>query len=80
LAPAPEPTESQLGLGEIEALSLAKGLHAELLITDDLAARREASRRGIPVIGTLGAEEPASAGSSPPIYRRSWSCAALAGE
>lgn len=43
-----------LGLGEREAIALAETLHADQLIVDDMAARREAQRRGISVIGTLG--------------------------
>jgi predicted nucleic acid-binding protein len=43
-----------LGAGEREAISLAQALRADQLIADDMSARREAARRGIAVIGTLG--------------------------
>ncbi|HWE83787.1 MAG TPA: DUF3368 domain-containing protein [Terracidiphilus sp.] len=43
-----------LGAGEREAISLAEELQADQLIADDQSARREAERRGIAVIGTLG--------------------------
>lgn len=45
---------SGLGAGEREAISLAQSLKADQLIADDMSARREAERRGIAVIGTLG--------------------------
>jgi predicted nucleic acid-binding protein len=45
---------SSLGPGEIAALLLVKELGADLLITDDAAARREATRRNIPAVGTVG--------------------------
>lgn len=45
---------SVLDLGECAAISLAEELDADRLLLDDLAARREAQRRGLPVIGTLG--------------------------
>jgi predicted nucleic acid-binding protein len=40
---------------ESDAITLAMELHADQLIVDDREGRREAERRGIPVIGTLGA-------------------------
>ena len=43
-----------LGAGEREAIGLAEQLHSDQLIVDDLTARREAERRGLSVIGTLG--------------------------
>ena len=39
--------------GEREAIALAEALHADALIIDDRAGRREAERRGLRVIGTL---------------------------
>jgi predicted nucleic acid-binding protein len=46
-------TES-LGLGERAAIALAEAMNADLLLIDDAAGRREASRRSILVTGTLG--------------------------
>lgn len=43
-----------LDLGESEAIVLAKELNADRLLLDDLAARQIASRRKIPLIGSLG--------------------------
>jgi predicted nucleic acid-binding protein len=43
-----------LGPGEREAIGLAEQLQADQLIVDDLTARREAERRGLSAIGTLG--------------------------
>jgi predicted nucleic acid-binding protein len=45
---------SSLGLGEREAIALAEELDADALLVDDEAARMEASRRNIPIQGTLG--------------------------
>ncbi len=42
------------GLGEREAISLARELHAELLLADDKAARSVAASLGVPTTGTLG--------------------------
>ncbi|HEY3131933.1 MAG TPA: DUF3368 domain-containing protein [Acidobacteriota bacterium] len=44
----------RLGLGESEAIVLAKEIDAKFLILDDAAARRAARRRGLTVIGTFG--------------------------
>ena len=41
-------------MGEQDAILLAELLKAERLIIDDLEGRREAAKRGLPVIGTLG--------------------------
>lgn len=46
--------QAQLGAGEAAALSMALQYQARLTILDDLAARRVAQQRGLPVIGTLG--------------------------
>lgn len=40
--------------GEAEALALASALHADLLLVDELAARRLARQRRIPTQGLLG--------------------------
>lgn len=50
-----------MGAGQREAISLAEKLHADQLIVDDMTARREAERRGLTVIGTLGVLREASA-------------------
>ncbi|MGH9344986.1 MAG: DUF3368 domain-containing protein [Terriglobia bacterium] len=42
-----------LGVGEAEAISLALEVHADALLIDDLAGRREAQSRAIPARGTL---------------------------
>jgi predicted nucleic acid-binding protein len=44
----------KLGRGEVEAIALAEELTAQTLIIDETAGRREAERRGLVVIGTLG--------------------------
>jgi predicted nucleic acid-binding protein len=43
----------RLGRGESEAMTLALELNANYIILDDFAARREASRLGLQVKGTL---------------------------
>jgi uncharacterized protein len=43
-----------LGLGELSALILAKEITADLVILDDLRARRLAQREGFRVQGTIG--------------------------
>ncbi len=57
---APE-LPSNLGAGEREAIALAEQLSADQLIVDDMTARREAERRGLVVIGTLGVLREAAA-------------------
>lgn len=47
-------TTTKLGLGECNAIILAEELGATRLLLDDLAARKEAQRRGLPIIGTVG--------------------------
>jgi predicted nucleic acid-binding protein len=49
-----EPELANLGAGEREAIILAEELHADLIILDEHAARRLATRRNLTVIGTLG--------------------------
>lgn len=43
-----------LGPGECEAIALAEEIHADLVLVDDWAARREAQRRKLVIQGTLG--------------------------
>jgi hypothetical protein len=43
-----------LDAGERDAIALAEELHADQLLLDDADARREAARRSLPFIGTLG--------------------------
>lgn len=43
-----------LGAGERDAITLAEELRADRLLIDDRDGRRKASRRKLPVIGTLG--------------------------
>jgi predicted nucleic acid-binding protein len=49
-----DPLMDRLDRGEQDAILLAESLKAERLIIDDLEGRREAAKRGLPVIGTLG--------------------------
>ncbi len=49
-----DPLMDRLDCGEQDAILLAELLKAERLIIDDLEGRREAAKRGLPVIGTLG--------------------------
>ena len=51
----------ELDMGEQEAIALAETLHADLLILDDRAARTEAAKRHLNVIGTLRVLEDAAA-------------------
>jgi predicted nucleic acid-binding protein len=46
--------------GEAEAIILAEQLKADSLLLDELEARREALRRGLPVAGTIGVLERAA--------------------
>lgn len=50
----PDAALAKLDLGERDAITLAMELQADQLIVDDREGRREAERRAIPVIGTLG--------------------------
>ena len=45
---------STLGAGERDAIALAEESHADVLLVDDWAGRREAKRRLLPIQGTLG--------------------------
>ena len=44
----------RLDLGECGAIILAEEIHAQRIIIDDLAARKVAQARGLPIIGTVG--------------------------
>jgi predicted nucleic acid-binding protein len=57
LSPAPMPEDtalSKLDAGERDAIALAEELSADQLIVDEMLGRREAERRGLSVIGTIG--------------------------
>lgn len=58
---APDSSLMKLDAGERDAIMLATELHADQLIVDEREGRREAERRGIPVIGTLGVLREAAA-------------------
>ena len=45
---------TEVDLGEAEAITLAKECRADLLLIDDLAGRSVALREGVPIIGLLG--------------------------
>ena len=45
--------QPQLDLGESEAIALATEVHADVVLIDEQAGRREAVRRGLKVAGTL---------------------------
>lgn len=50
----PDPQLLRLHSGEREAIMIAEQLRAEFLVVDERAAAREAKRRGVQTIGTLG--------------------------
>jgi predicted nucleic acid-binding protein len=50
----PDHALDYLDSGEREAIALAEEVHADQLLLDDTEARREAERRNLPFIGTLG--------------------------
>jgi predicted nucleic acid-binding protein len=54
LQSAPDPALDYLDAGEREAIALAQEVQADQLLLDDADARREAARRSLPFIGTLG--------------------------
>jgi predicted nucleic acid-binding protein len=54
LRSAPDPSLNHLDAGEREAIALAEEIHADQLLLDEVEARREAARRNLPFIGTLG--------------------------
>ena len=51
---SPDPGLDYLDAGEREAIALAEELKADLILVDENDARREAARRKLPFIGTLG--------------------------
>jgi predicted nucleic acid-binding protein len=59
-APESDPDLHALGDGEQQAISLARTLHADLLLCDDRDARDAALRKKLRVIGTLGVLQEAS--------------------
>ena len=62
LVPAriPDSALAKLDAGERDAITLAEELCADQLIVDELLGRREAERRGLSVIGTIGVLREAS--------------------
>jgi predicted nucleic acid-binding protein len=54
LRSSPDPTLDYLDDGEREAIALAEELHADEILVDELIARKEAERRQLRCIGTLG--------------------------
>ena len=58
------PEHLQTGLdvdrGELEAISLAREIHAAAVLMDDLAGRRAATQCGLAVVGTVGLLEEAA--------------------
>jgi predicted nucleic acid-binding protein len=50
----PDPALDHLDAGEREAITLAEELKADQILLDEMDARREAARRRLPFIGTLG--------------------------
>jgi predicted nucleic acid-binding protein len=53
LSPSGSLSLANLDAGESEAIALAGEVHAEVLLIDEQAGRREAVRRGLKVAGTL---------------------------
>lgn len=66
--PAP-PLRKNLGAGELAAIELALQLKADLLLVDDLPARREAMRQGLTIIGTVGILQQAKLASVVPALK-----------
>jgi predicted nucleic acid-binding protein len=54
LRSAPDASLNYLDPGEREAIALAEQIHADQLLLDEVEARREAARRNLSFIGTLG--------------------------
>lgn len=53
-------TSLNLDVGELEAICLAREIHAAAVLMDDRAGRQAATQLGVPVIGTLGLLEQAA--------------------
>jgi predicted nucleic acid-binding protein len=53
LTPKSSLVSPQFDLGESEAIELAAEVHADVVLIDDQAGRREAVRRGLKIAGTL---------------------------
>ncbi len=53
-SPLAERLSETLGMGEAAAIGLCLELRADLLLCDDLEARRAAAAEGIRIVGTLG--------------------------
>lgn len=51
---SPDPELRYLDAGEREAIALAEELKADMILVDESDARKEAARRKLPFIGTLG--------------------------
>lgn len=60
-APALVASAMEIGAGEREAIALAAEYKADLLLIDDLEARRHALRLGLRITGTIGVLELADA-------------------
>lgn len=54
VAPCDDPGLARLQAGEQEAILLAEQSGADLFIVDERAATREATRRGLSTVGTIG--------------------------
>lgn len=54
LSSPPDPHLDYLDAGEREAIALAEELKADQILLDESDARKEAARRKLPFIGTLG--------------------------
>ena len=66
---SPEILRAGLGRGETEALSLAQGIRAELVIVDDRPARELATKLGLSVAGTAGILTRAKRAGLVPVVR-----------
>jgi predicted nucleic acid-binding protein len=60
IAPGVESKHAHLDPGEQQALTLAKQIHAQQILIDDLKGRIAAERDGLSVIGTVGILQRAS--------------------